>query len=168
MKIKILSKISLRDKLLIVLAASFSWIFLRAILPNYPMDLTDPYNLCDHANILDITPSNRKDIKIFKCEAKIPVAVLFRAKIINVNISSNQDAGMKVFLHRNGSGGMNPVSQRIFPKSTSDNLVAYDLDTINNPKINWLTGDYDEVIFEINNFKSFDNINISIQKVYLR
>lgn len=168
MKIRILSKISLGDKLLIVLAASFSWVFLRAILPNYPMDLTDPYNLCDHANIMDITPSNRKDIKIFKCEARIPLKVLFRAKTININISSNQEASMRVFLHRHGSGGMNPVSQRIFPKSTSGNLVTYDLDTINNPKINWLTGDYDEVIFEINNFKSLDNINISIQEVYLK
>ena len=169
MKIKIFGKINLWDTLLIILISLFCWTLLRSILPNYPRNLTDPYNLCNHPNIEEITPSNRKDLRIFKCKTKVPIDVLFHAKTINVKISSNREASMKVFLHRNnGSGGLNPEAKRIFSNSTSGNLVTYDLDHINNPKINWLTGDYEEVIFEINNFKSLESIKISIQKANLQ
>ncbi len=181
MKIKIFGKRNLRDVLLIILVSIFCWIFLRAILPRYPKDLMNDYRLCDTpysvlwsgqpelSYRLVIIPKRRTDHITISCKSKIPVGVLLRAKTIYVNIFSNQEADLTVFLHRNGSGGMYPSSQRIFPESsTSGNLVTFDLDSINNPKINWLTGDYDEIIFEINNFKSLDSIQISIQKVYLK
>lgn len=169
MKNKVLGKINLRDTFLIISVSFFCWILLRAILPNYPPNLMNPYNLCDTFNIYEITPQNSKDIRMFQCKTKIPVDILFRAKTIYVSILSNQEVSMTVSLHRNGSGGMQPSSQRIFPESsTSGNLVVYDLDSKNNPKINWLTGDYDEVILNVNNFKSLDNIKVNIQNVYLK
>lgn len=157
------------DTSLIISISFFCWILIRAILPIFPPNLTNTYNLCGASNILEITPQNSKDIRMFQCKTKIPVDILFRAKTINVNVFSNQEVSMTVLLHRNGSGGMHSPSQRIFPESsTSGNVVTYDLDSIDNPRINWLTGDYDEVIFEINNPKSLDNINVNIQKAYLR
>lgn len=169
MKNKILRKINFWDRCLIVLVIFLYWIFLRAILPNYPKVLKSAYKLCDHSKIEEITPSNRKDIRMFKCKTRIPIEVLFRAKTINVKISSTKKASMKVFLHRNhGSGGMHPESQRISPESKFGNIISYNLDHIDNPKINWLTGDYEEVLFDLNDFESLDNIKISIQDVYLQ
>ena len=168
MEIKILSKIHFWDILLIILVSFCCWILLRAILPSYPTSLTKPYNLCDTSDHLVITSQTKTDHLTLSCKTKIPVDVLFRAKAIYVSVYSNQEVSMKVFLHGKGSGPY-PTSQRIFPKLSKEvNLVAFDLDEINRPKINWLVGDYDGVTFEINNFKSLDSITVNIQKVYLK
>ncbi len=102
----------------------------------------------------------------FSCKTLIPVSKLYPAKTLNVEIKSNQKIDININLRIKGGGiPFNYLTYNL--KGDPDNLVFL-LDQKNNPKINWLRDDFDEILFTVKNFNMNEELILEISNIYLQ
>ncbi|KKQ25798.1 MAG: hypothetical protein US62_C0006G0019 [Candidatus Woesebacteria bacterium GW2011_GWA1_37_8] len=184
----------IRKILLFILSLMFSataiWVLLRTIAPITPRKIDTKFNLCSLDNITSWSipqgnqPTSIYSIKSLKetkivfsfdkvseriiliCKTSIPVDVLYKAKSLNLNINSNQKLTITAEIQRHGQGA--ELHNLIIDKSSDDNpqIISSELGKIR-PKINWLTGDYDSVIFYLSPSNIESNLNLIIYGIFL-
>lgn len=123
-----------------------------------------------------INSSGNKSLKInfenssailFYCDTLIPVSILSKANTMNLLIKSNQKIDLKMIAERNQYGGY-AIESKIDPEENDGfTLVSGRLGNKNAPKINWLTGDYNQVFFSIDSPNKGNQLILEIENIYL-
>lgn len=103
----------------------------------------------------------------FSCKSSIPLLKLYQANTLHFEIKSNQKVDVNVNLRIKGGGV--PLEYKTYNKEEENyvNDLIYSLDQKNNPKINWLRGDFDEILFTVKNFDRSQDLIIEIFGIYL-
>lgn len=120
-------------------------------------------------NYIEFTYENLSDNSFILCKFNIPEIVLYKASTINVVYKLNQPAQLAIGIHRVGQGPFwEPViinSDSVNKKITSTWTI--DKDQGNEPKLNWLSGPYEEVIFRVSESDRAKPLVLTIYEVYL-
>jgi len=168
-------------------------LLIRSIKPNVPL-LRESFSLCNLGNLeswsilsetkplfyksvsleggrpfFEIIYPKESSGSIFSCKTLIPVQKLYEAKTINIELITNQKINFKIGIFRRG--GSPPLGKpATVEPSFKDEIrtITFYLDSKEGPKINWLTGDYDEIRFEWSNPNLEENLTIQILNVSLR
>lgn len=182
-------KLRYLNTLLNIFSILFSVILIRFSIPGTIPKLKEPFSLCKSENIqlwkgqtpvkiealkkddeviLEISPDKQVNRFVFECNTPIPLNILFRANSLYVSISTNTtNIEVTAYIHRNGSGGIAPDPKRISSTNTFENIF-YEFDKEYRPKVNWLVGDYNRIVFDISNPNGSKDTKIYINKVYFQ
>lgn len=112
------------------------------------------------------TPANPGEFE-FWCKFDMPEMILYKALTLNITYKINQPTSFELGLHH---AGMGPTWAPISIDSTQTNKLitsTWILDEADLPKINWLSGPYEEITFRISKFDPNKELILSIYEVYL-
>lgn len=102
----------------------------------------------------------------FWCKFHIPELVLYKAITLNITYKLNQSSFIDVGIRRVGMG---PAWQPIEVNSNNTNKVITSTWLLNDPqqpKLNWLSGPYEEVTFRVSKFDPNKELILNIYQVY--
>lgn len=186
---KIIGKI-----LIVIFTLTFLWITLVTIRPIKPNRLKSHFQACDINNIsswgsiqgeikqitslktppgkpedyIEFSYDNSPHNPYFSCKSYIPTTVLYKATTINLRYKLNQPTVINIGIHRVGQGpGWKPVPIGI--ESVDKEITTswpIDSSTDGEPRLNWLSGPYEEVTFGITDFNRAKPLVITIYEVY--
>ncbi len=180
---------------ILILTLAFLWIMIVTINSIKPKRIANRFQICDINNIsswgaiqgeikkitsiktppgkpedhIELIFNNPAHDPYFSCKYLIPETILFRALTINVRYKVNQTAQIHIGMHRVGQGpGWESI---LVDKESVDKIItgtwSIDKPTDNEPKLNWLSGPYEEVTFGISNFDRLKPLILTIYEVYL-
>ncbi len=172
---------------------SFFWVMTRVSTPIYPQKIRGEYSICDVSNVNSwVTPQGypvglysylnplTKDSyfkatyqyllerSLLECKTKIPIDVLYNAYTINFLLESDQPVDIALSIKRFGQGpswGKVGINKADVGKKL---LITKTLNEANQPKLTWLSGDYDRVGLEISNLNPDKVTTITIYNIYLK
>ncbi len=173
----------------------FIWIMLIAINPIKPQKITNHFQICDINNIstwgatqekiikvntlgilpgdpgdfIEFTFENLSDNSFFSCRFNIPEITLYNASTINIVYRLDQPAKLGIGILRAGQGPFwGPItipSDSVNKVITSSWPVAQS--TGNEPKLNWLSGPYEEITIQVTESDRTKPLVLTIYEVYL-
>lgn len=174
--------------LILLLIFVFLWFIIKPAIPTIP-SIKEKFLVCNlydtntwHSDNLFLrhfksilTPPRKISFEVafdksfgevqFSCKTRLPVSKLYQANTLNLEFRSNQKIDININLRIKGGGV--PFDYLTYNlKEDTDNLVFF-LDQKNNPKINWLRGDFDEILFTAKNFNQNQELIIDIDNIYL-
>lgn len=169
-----LAKMEAVGKLVIIFAVLILlWIMSATISPIKPHRL-GKYPICNitppsHIEFVYQHPATAFEQPEFVnfCKYNISQMTLYKALTLNVTYKLNQPASFEVSLHRAGWGPMF-VPVKINPNDTNKLITStWLLNEADLPKLNWLSGSYEQVIFRVSQFDPNKELILSIYEVYL-
>lgn len=168
------AKMEAVGKLIIIFAVLiFLWIMSATTLPIKPHRL-GRYPICyitppSHIEFVYQHPTTTFEQPEFvnPCRFTIPEMVLYKAMTISVTYKLNQPAFFEIGMHRSGMGPMF-VPVKINANDTNKLITStWVLNETDLPKINWLSGPYEEVFFRVSKFDPNKELILSIYEAYL-
>lgn len=168
------SKMKSVGKLIVVFAVlMFLWIMSSTVSPIKPHRL-EKYPLCyisppSHINFVYKHPTIYFDQPEFInfCKFHIPEIILYKALTLNVTYKLSQPGFFGIGIHREGMG---PSWKPVEVNSSNTNKIIASTWLLNEtdlPKLNWLSGSYEEVVFQVSKFDSNKELILSVYEVYL-
>lgn len=176
------------------LVVTFSWIMVKVANPTI-ISLDSPYEICKVNHVISwqsrrVSPKNvtsnfssdplQNYIELtfehldqspstpeIVCLNNIPVGTLYRAKTLKVTVSSNQPVEVGLTLHRMGGGPIWKPTSINSDQLNTPLLLSQPLSIPMNHKVNWLSGDYDAVVFDLEKYDPTKKLIFRIYDVYL-
>ncbi len=167
-------KIKTLGKLITVFAVLvFLWIMSATVSPIKPHRL-EKYSVCyvtppSHIEFVYKHPPIQLEQPEFVnlCKFTIPEIALYKALTLNVTYKLSQPGFFEVGMHR---AGMGPSWKPVEVDSSNTNKLITSTWLLNEadlPKINWLSGSYEEVVLRVSKFDPNKELILSIYEVYL-
>lgn len=168
MKLKIIGKI-----IIVFTVIIFLWMMSATaspIKPNriekYPICYISPPSHIDF--VYQPSPAHFEQPEFVNfCRFNIPQIKLYQALTLNVTYKISQPASFTVSMHR---AGMGPMFAPVKINTSDINKLITNTWMLNEadlPKSNWLSGSYEDVIFQVSEFDPNKEFILSIYDVYL-
>lgn len=152
---------------------AFLWIMLATVSPIRPHRL-EKHPICyitppSYINFVYKHPPTQPEQPEFVnfCKFTIPEMALYKALTLNVTYKLSQPGLFEIGMHR---AGMGPSWKPVEVTSSNANKLITSTWLLNEadlPKLNWLSGSYEEVIFQVSKFDPNKELILSIYEVYL-
>lgn len=149
------------------------WIFTRW----YPNRVSVDYDISVLKTYVEFTFNTLPNLihkPIIQCRNKIPVDILYKAHTLKALIQINQPIDMTMTFYRVGQGpSWDPI--KIKPDQVNSvillnqplDLVQNYLGDRGNPKLSWLSGDYDSTVFIFDKYDPSKELIFRVYEVYL-
>lgn len=137
--------------------------------PNF-YTLKERFSICGKGFTVEVVPgeSSSDNNKItINCNSWIPVDIVYKAQTINFHVQTNQRIDLKITFMRNGFGALG-VQSSIASTDNNFTLVSKKLEDVRGSKINWLTGDYNELVFDVDYYNNKEDLLVEIKDIYLK